>query len=70
MQWKRTQQAHRMITEIWEDLPPSKRVEEQVIAALIGAPRKAMAMALLCGGAAVADIACEVKRRLQTMIGR
>jgi hypothetical protein len=47
------------------ELPPQKKAEEALIA-LFAFPRFALGTALCCGGAAIADIACAVKRQVSS----
>ncbi|MFH0851560.1 MAG: hypothetical protein V1876_02320 [Candidatus Peregrinibacteria bacterium] len=47
-----------------KELPPQKKIEVALIT-LFAFPRFAIGTVLICGGAAVADIACAVRNRVR-----
>jgi len=63
MEWKHTRETYALMQEMQRELPPQKKAEEALIN-LFAFPRFALGTALCCGGAAIADIACAVKRQV------
>ncbi|OIO53319.1 hypothetical protein AUJ46_05620 [Candidatus Peregrinibacteria bacterium CG1_02_54_53] len=64
MEWKHTREMWDMMQEFRRELPPQKKVEEALVE-LFAYPRFAIGTALICGGAAVADLASAARTRLR-----